>query len=434
MLNSLSILKNKELLIVLYFFLFIFDFSLGVTPIFYDEFRFLQVIILITICYYGLFTDRSYISNIEMFFLLYISLGFCFWNNYEFIIFDILILYVSYRAFLAVKYNKKYTKILIFTSFYIFLFLPVSLYDYVAHGVYYSTWYPTSWNIRVYNSYFLIMMLFSTWFLIESSSGKYKYIYSLFIFLGLLSILLDGARSVVLSFTMFTIIICISYKKVRYYLLTPYLFSIAIYLSILYLSSFYNITTNVRLVKTTSNGRLDLWQIARNEWLESPIFGSGFYQLNNFPRLSAHPHNIFIQIITEIGIIGFLFLVYPIFYVVRKINWKSKGAYFLVASLLSVFIDTSLSGTYIYPITQMAILWFFSFLLKSEYFHFRSIDSNDFIDSKYRKKLLGFIFFFISFMFVYLFANSSVLSESSFTYKDITYLHPRFWNHGYQIF
>ena len=94
----------------------------------------------------------------------------------------------------------------------------------------------------------------------------------------------------------------------------------------------------------------------------------GFYQLDKYPSLSAHPHNLFVQILTETGLIGFIFLSFIVFKVVKNISWNFKQNYFVLAALFAVAVELSFSGIHIYPVTQVALLWLFVFLLKNPEF------------------------------------------------------------------
>lgn len=69
-----------------------------------------------------------------------------------------------------------------------------------------------------------------------------------------------------------------------------------------------------------TSGRIDLYKHALNLFNEAPLLGigwRGFYEsslgvinLNKF----SHPHNIYIQLLTELGIVGFLLFMIPVVY------------------------------------------------------------------------------------------------------------------------
>ncbi|WP_162426912.1 O-antigen ligase family protein [Pontibacter pudoricolor] len=88
------------------------------------------------------------------------------------------------------------------------------------------------------------------------------------------------------------------------------------------------------------HGRLNLQKIGINLWLESPLFGKGLsgYE-QNFARhftggeYNPYPHNLFIYILAEFGIVGFL-LLGSIFFLLYQHLKKRKLGMLLVAYLL----------------------------------------------------------------------------------------------------
>lgn len=73
-----------------------------------------------------------------------------------------------------------------------------------------------------------------------------------------------------------------------------------------------------------TSGRIYLYNYAINLFREHPIFGIGFRQ---FRELSAgilrlykgsHPHNIYIQLLTELGLVGLVLFMLPVIYVYIK--------------------------------------------------------------------------------------------------------------------
>lgn len=99
--------------------------------------------------------------------------------------------------------------------------------------------------------------------------------------------------------------------------------------------------------------------------------------------ISAHPHNLFIQVLTETGLIGFGFLILVIWNILKRIKWNLKENYFVISAFIAVSIDLSFSGIHIYPVTQVALLWLFVFLLKNpEFQHAASFHPSTYEASK----------------------------------------------------
>lgn len=420
-----NFLKNKELFIALYFLIFILSLSTGISANFYNEARILEVLLLLTFEFYSFFNKKFFFSKKEMLFFIFILLVGFFSINYEFIVIELLVFYLLYRNFIFLNYNSLIAKFIVFLSFLIFLMLPSSIIEYLNSGAY-QNWYPAPWNIRIYNSYFFIILIFAVWFYL--TAVKYKYIYLLFVFLVFLSILLDGGRSTTVAFTVFITIICIFNRLGRFKLFLIYFLTWLAYFSILYFSS--HSSSGLRsITRESTSGRYELWINAFQCWLQKPILGCGFYQLNQYPNLSAHPHNLFIQILTETGLIGFGFLILIILNIIKNISWNFKKNYFVLASLFAIGIDLSFSGTYIYSVTQVALLWLFVFLLKNpEFYHAYYFNQLGSEDSKKSKIIYSIIYFSIVCIFVYLFINTSVLSQS------LPSTPPRFWEYGYKLF
>ncbi|WP_335962542.1 O-antigen ligase family protein [Acinetobacter haemolyticus] len=420
--NFLNHLKNKELLVALYFVLFIFLFPIFSN--FYNEVRFVEIIILF---FYSSIAFYKYkISITEILFFLFISMGCFFWQGFEFIFFELLIFYLLYKSFLVLNYNSQISKTILLFSFLIFIMFPLSIYHFIVSGIY-QNWYPLPWNIRIYNSYFFICLILATWFYLMES--KYKNIYLFFIFLAFLSILLDGGRSAILAYSIFIACICLFNRAARLKILFTYIATWLTYFSILFFSS--NSASGVRsIARESTSGRYELWVSAFQCWSQNPIFGCGFYQLDQYSGvISAHPHNLFIQVLTETGLIGFGFLILVIWNILKIIKWNLKENYFVISALIAVSIDLSFSGIHIYPITQIALLWLFVFLLKNpEFQHAASFNQSAHETSK-KSKIFGFIvYILITLAFIYLFFYTSALSES------LPSTPPRFWEYGYQLF
>jgi O-antigen ligase len=422
MLNYLKYLKNKELFIALYFFVFIFGCFVGISDNFYNELRILEIIILLVInIFWGEKTNIDSIKG-EILFFLFLFSGSLIWNNSEYIVFELLVFYLLYRALFLLNYNEILSKAVLISSFSIFLMFPVAIYSYLNIGVY-GNWYPMPWNIRIYNSYFVVCSIFAMWFYLEGD--KYKNIYLFFIFLALLSILFDGGRSAIIAYTVFIALVCIFNKLNRLRLILVYALTWMVYFFIV----FFSPSNPLRpIVRDTSSGRYKLWEHAIQCWLNNPILGCGFYQLDEYANLPAHPHNLFIQILSETGLIGFSFLSYLIYSIVKNINMKQKNGYFIIASFSAVFIELFFSGAYIYPVTQVSFLWLFVFLLKNPDF------SYNFIDVKYKRVrfeliMVSLINIFMLVVFFYLFINFFGGSGSGLPLSP-----PRFWEYGYKLF
>ena len=419
-------LANTELLIALYFLYFVFgiaSFSSGY--VFYNEYRVLEVLLLLVLCAVALLYQRHSLSKSEGLFFLFVVAGSFFWDNYVFLLTDLLLVYLLYKSFCVLNYSPLITKIIVYASLTLFLLLPIALWDYIGEGAYSANWYPLAWNIRVYNSYFLVLSIFVVWLCLTEK--RYKKIYLLFLFLAFLAVLLDGGRSVTLAYTLLIAVIAASYRNVRWQLVTVYCLSWLAYIAVTYVANLGN--SGLLIARESSSGRLELWINALKCWSQRPLFGCGFYQLDSYSNLPAHPHNLFIQVLTETGIIGFGFFVYILVGMFRRIDWHQQHRYFIMAALLAIGIDLCLSGVSIYPVTQIALLWLFVFLLKNpEFAYSEKFNKNIVQQSVFNKTLSIILHSVLVIWFIYLFLNTNAFLV------DAPITPPRFWTYGYHLF
>ncbi|WP_417466306.1 O-antigen ligase family protein [Kordiimonas sp.] len=424
-------LYRKESLIALYLLYFILgmvSFSSGY--IFYNEYRVIEVVLLLILGAIALFNRFSSISKAEWWSFVFIALGSIFWRNFLFLMTDLLLFYLLYKSFHFLNYNELITKVIVFLSFTVFLLLPIALWDYVRTGVYLPNWYPLSWNIRVYNSYFLMLSIFSVWFYITDKHSRGFYL--LFSFLGFTAILLDSGRSATLAYTVFITVIVVFNRTVCKQLLATYTASWLTYIGITYLAMFNLASSSavgLQIARVTTSLRYDLWMNAFNCWKQNPLIGCGFYQLGSYEYLAAHPHNLFIQVLSETGLIGFGILLYMMFIIAKHINWYQKHSYFIIAAFLAIGTELSLSGMYIYPITQIVLLWLLVFLLKNPQFSYTNSFNYDGKKTKSLNYILSWVIYIaVAIYFLYLFRHTTTfLIEAPVT-------PPRFWTYGYQLF
>lgn len=419
------VFRTKEVLISLYFLFFILGLSSNNHYHFYDEYRVLEIAILLIFGLWAIYSRQLIVNKVELLFFAFIGMGNLFWQQSLFIITDLLLAYLLYKSFQALNYNVLITKTMVLGSLALFLMLPVALFDYVNSGSYIANWYPLSWNIRVYNSYFLILSIFAVW--LYSTANKSKNIYLVFLFLAFFTILLDGGRSATLAYTAFIAIVAIFHKSIRLPLIGNYICSWLAYLAVTYVATLGS--SSLRIARESSSGRIDLWMNGLICWAQNPIMGCGFYQLEQYPHLSAHPHNIFVQVLTEMGLIGFGFLAFVLFKIARHISWNIKKNYFVIAALLAVSIDMFLSGVHVYPITQMALLWLFAFLLKNpEFAHAYYFNQEPVVISRSQKLLLITIYCLIAGWFIY------IVTQALNSFDEISMMPPRFWLDGYLLY
>lgn len=63
-------------------------------------------------------------------------------------------------------------------------------------------------------------------------------------------------------------------------------------------------------VNNLSTNRIDLWKLALSHFIKNPIFGIGWSQFKNLHGINVH--NTYLQLLCEIGIVGFVLFMFPI--------------------------------------------------------------------------------------------------------------------------
>ena len=119
MFNRIKHLKNKELFVALYFLIFILGVSLGLSYNFYNEARFLEVLLLFGFGFYSIFNKKIFLNKEEFLFLTYVVYYLFFSKNSQFIVFEVLIFYLLYKSFFILNYSLVVSKIIVLSSFII---------------------------------------------------------------------------------------------------------------------------------------------------------------------------------------------------------------------------------------------------------------------------------------------------------------------------
>jgi len=129
------------------------------------------------------------------------------------------------------------------------------------------------------------------------------------------------------------------------------------------------------LLRSSDSGRLDMWQRALESWLQNPLFGIGpmhYSKLESAPTF-AHPHNFYIQFLTEWGLIAFIALAFLIGFLVKNVidnypdknqKFQSRFLYISVSwSLSAALIHAFFSGVFHTPLSQIWFVLLISWLI-----------------------------------------------------------------------
>ena len=205
----------------------------------------------------------------------------------------------------------------------------------------------------------------------------------------------------------------------------------------------------VSLMRTSSSGRMDMWLSAFQMFIDNPVLGVGPYHyafIETTPTY-AHPHNFYLQVLAEWGVISFLALAILLFFFVKWLykdfdreNFSSldtdNDRYLrmgLCGSILAALIHAGVSGIFHTPMSQM---WF---ILVGAYFvayYIVNSDSAGKISIKGKsflytlKSILITVILLLTFFTVH---DAKDLNENSSKYIkkfNTNEFYPRFWGQG----
>lgn len=177
----------------------------------------------------------------------------------------------------------------------------------------------------------------------------------------------DGARSVLLSATGAVLLAALLRKDST--LLRLPVSSLTIAGTVFYgmrwfLDSGHTTHTVLRL---STSYRSDLWGGLVNSWFQSPWFGIGGAQFGRHDDhpIAMHPHNIALQWLGEYGLLGAGTIVVVGFLLYRLIRIHDRIPPFCLGGLIACVINSLFSGAFVYPLSQLLIVWMAGWALES---------------------------------------------------------------------
>lgn len=253
------------------------------------------------------------------------------------------------------------------------IFLPVAIWDRLQGGI--GAWTQSFTNIRMLDDA-LLPCLFLLWLRIGFLKGSDQLskpkqwllkvsIYSIST-IYLLSFLFHGARACVLAIIIGLILSFIFHQKNKrpdFKLPVSSGFG-ALSLYVIYHQILPN-SIGSDLARTSSSGRLDLWLKALNTWLEHPILGVGgnHFLLQQPYTVIAHPHNIWLKFLSEWGISACLLLGLIVLLYIQVKHEISNTPPILLAGAIAIFFNAMLSGSFLYPVSQITSLCVLAYTL-----------------------------------------------------------------------
>ncbi len=94
-------------------------------------------------------------------------------------------------------------------------------------------------------------------------------------------------------------------------------------------------------------------------FIQSPVWGVGLGNFQDYGNNWLYPHNLILEILSEAGIIGFVLFVYYMF-PVYKFNWRKKIDFSSIFFFFTIFIF--LNEMFSSDIIGARFLWFYSYL------------------------------------------------------------------------
>lgn len=111
------------------------------------------------------------------------------------------------------------------------------------------------------------------------------------------------------------------------------------------------------LDEDVSNGRAPIYDMALNGFLDSPIWGNGIASFDNY-KSDSYPHNLFLHMLYETGILMFIPITYLIYQAFLVIILKKKSSidYRIITFLFLISIIQLLFSSYFWKRQQFWIL------------------------------------------------------------------------------
>ena len=133
---------------------------------------------------------------------------------------------------------------------------------------------------------------------------------------------------------------------------------------------------NAALYEGSTSGRMDMdnqessiFFLGLNQFLESPLYGSYFRIVTSVGMFrGAYPHNIFIEMLITMGLIGFVMfciLLYRIFKTPRVILMRDNNKLALFSLFMASFLQLQTSDTLSFNIWFWAL--FYTVLIMNPY-------------------------------------------------------------------
>lgn len=248
-------------------------------------------------------------------------------------------------------------------------------------------------NRNITTAAIVVKLPFLLFFFIKAKNYLHVSLLSLLLFFPISVLFLISSRAALLSFIFIVFLVCLFELKAKPNRLRIY--RLILTLSIITLSFFISKAilphqtndslekvSSIRFSNESSSNRLELWNNAIDYISSNPIFGAGignwkiesaayWGSLGDSYLVPYHAHNDFLEITTELGILGgalygfiFLFSLYFLFKIFKKDQFLS---FILFISILSYCIDSFFNFPMERPIMQIPLLFILSLIVYKSY-------------------------------------------------------------------
>jgi O-antigen ligase len=232
-----------------------------------------------------------------------------------------------------------------------------------AHGQPVDNWLSNFPNVRIYDSATLVCLfllwLRPAWLARPALTAPVTLLGALYV----MSLLIDGARSALLSIVsglFFAALLGRGSVQWRLpgisILLGAMLF---VGLTQLPLGTSYPFGTVNTILRTGTSERFDLWEKALGIWLQFPLtgIGGGIFGAVRPASTAMHPHNFPLQMLAEWGLTGLCILMISGILVWQVLQGRTQVPSMLVAGVIAIAVDSLFSGNLVYPTSQILCLW-----------------------------------------------------------------------------
>ena len=388
----------------IFFFLLFIPFlpRFGAIDVIGAQWLYLSIVIVIFSLFFKFNFDlikSKYIFHIYLFFISNCFFSFLYTNNLSittmdfsrvFSIFLLILFLISNYTDFKFKKHHHYLLLFIFSFELLVSLLPLffEFYGYFFDLTYSNlkpedfTGFGANKNITAASIAIKLPYLF---YLFHTRLFNFATVTSILIFLSFLDITFLSTRSVLLSSSISVFVLFLydfSYFKRSFktYII-PSLFIASFYANFLIIKFFDRSVSNsfsrlssIAINKESSNGRFELWSNVIDYFLEHPFLGSGLgnWKIESLPywnkllsgyTVPYHAHNDFLELLTEIGLLGslsYLFIFITLFYYIfRKFKSFTIIHICLLLSLFIYFTDAFFN----FPLERTQMQIYFALLI-----------------------------------------------------------------------